>query len=129
MSGIIRKAGGIVILEKESKKYILLTKNKKYDDWAFPKGHIEMNEIPLETSIREIKEETGIDNISLIKELPMINYDIEGNKVILYMFMFKSDKEEIINEDGHESKWIDSVDVKDTLTYENQKNYYDKLSI
>lgn len=42
-------------------KKVLLMFNKKLNKWLQPGGHIEYNEIPTETAVRETKEETGID--------------------------------------------------------------------
>ena len=39
----------------------LLMYNKKLEKWLQPGGHIEGKETPIETCIREAKEETGID--------------------------------------------------------------------
>ena len=39
----------------------LLVYNKKLNKWLQPGGHIEKFETPIETCIREAKEETGID--------------------------------------------------------------------
>ena len=40
---------------------VLLMYNKKLNKWLQPGGHIEGLETPIETAIRETKEETGID--------------------------------------------------------------------
>ena len=60
---IKQKSAGIVIVREENDKllYLLL---RAYRNWDFPKGLIDGNELPLETAIREVKEETGIDDIS-----------------------------------------------------------------
>lgn len=42
-------------------KKVLLVFNKKLNKWLQPGGHIEYNEIPTQTAVRETKEETGID--------------------------------------------------------------------
>lgn len=42
-------------------KKVLLMYNKKLNKWLQPGGHIEYNEIPTETAVRETKEETGVD--------------------------------------------------------------------
>jgi 8-oxo-dGTP pyrophosphatase MutT (NUDIX family) len=39
----------------------LLIKHKKLGVWLNPGGHIEENETPEETALREVKEETGLD--------------------------------------------------------------------
>ena len=54
------KSAGAVIFKRTSKgiQYLLLFGDKI--GWGFPKGHIDGDETPKETAIREIEEETGI---------------------------------------------------------------------
>lgn len=40
---------------------VLLIKHKKLGLWLPPGGHIEANETPEETAVREVKEETGMN--------------------------------------------------------------------
>ena len=40
---------------------VLLLHHKKLGVWLYPGGHIEKNETPDQTVIREVKEETGLD--------------------------------------------------------------------
>ena len=44
---------------------ILLIHHKKFDKWMVPGGHIEPFENPIEATIRETKEETGLEFASL----------------------------------------------------------------
>ena len=46
-------------------KELLLVYNKRYGKWLQPGGHSEGDETPLQTAIREVKEETGIDIIPI----------------------------------------------------------------
>lgn len=41
-------------------KKILLVKHKKFNKWVQPGGHIEFDELPEETAVREVFEETGV---------------------------------------------------------------------
>jgi 8-oxo-dGTP pyrophosphatase MutT (NUDIX family) len=41
-------------------KKILLVLHKKFNKWVQPGGHIEDNELPEETAVREVFEETGV---------------------------------------------------------------------
>lgn len=41
----------------------LLLEYQTNDHWSFPKGHVEPGETEVETALREVKEETGLDII------------------------------------------------------------------
>ena len=57
-------AGGIV--EKDG-KFVAIVRNGIPD---LPKGHIEKGESPEDAALREVKEETGIGKLQIVKELP-----------------------------------------------------------
>ncbi len=40
---------------------VLLIRHKKLNVWLYPGGHVEENENPDETLLREVKEETGLE--------------------------------------------------------------------
>ena len=58
-------AGGIILNEFNE----VVVVNQNYDSWSLPKGHVEKNETILDAAKREIYEETGLQNISYIKDL------------------------------------------------------------
>ena len=56
------KSCGALVYRKRKEKYeLLLIKHKSGGHWSFPKGHVESGENELQTALREIKEETGLD--------------------------------------------------------------------
>ncbi len=57
---VIEAAGGIV--QNDENKYLFIYRNGK---WDLPKGKMEPGEQPDETALREVKEECGIQNISI----------------------------------------------------------------
>jgi 8-oxo-dGTP pyrophosphatase MutT (NUDIX family) len=62
----IEKSAGAVVFYKEKDgaiKYLLLKHTADY--WNFPKGLIEKGEKPEEAALREIKEETGLEELKL----------------------------------------------------------------
>lgn len=40
---------------------VLLRFHEKYHMWITPGGHVELNEVPEDTAVREVKEEVGLD--------------------------------------------------------------------
>ena len=56
---IIREFLSTVFVVKDNK--VLMTWNKKVNNWVPIGGHIEPNELPCSSVIREAKEETGLD--------------------------------------------------------------------
>jgi 8-oxo-dGTP diphosphatase len=56
-------ASAIIINEGK----VLLVYHKKLNVWLYPGGHIEENETPDETVVREVIEETGL-NVEIISE-------------------------------------------------------------
>lgn len=74
----------IFVIDNNDK--ILLMYNKKLNMWLQPGGHIENNELPHETAVRECKEETGID----VEIVNSINYkSINPNPVFIEHYINK----------------------------------------
>jgi len=51
----------VYIFSTEPVPRVLLLFHKKHQKWMQPGGHVELFENPVETAIREVREETGID--------------------------------------------------------------------
>jgi len=64
------------ITTNKKPKKILLLHHKKLGRWLQPGGHIEIFENPVDTAIREVSEETGLDISFLAKGIQII--DSEG---------------------------------------------------
>ncbi len=65
-------AGGVVFRRNKEIK-ILLLKNQK-GLWVLPKGKIDKDENLEETALREIREETGLSDLKIIKSLGKEHY-------------------------------------------------------
>jgi len=60
-------SAGAVIFRKENNKTYYLLLHYGAGHWGFPKGHIEGGEKEEDTARREVKEETGLENIRVLK--------------------------------------------------------------
>jgi len=67
---VIKAAGGLVI--NPNKKVLFIYRNNV---WDLPKGHIEKNESTESAAVREVEEECGIENSTIIQKL-IITYHI-----------------------------------------------------
>lgn len=122
---IIQKAGAIILSQKEPTHVALLYRSKQ-NDWTFPKGHVEIGESIVETTRREIMEETGL-NSRLIGELPLMEYNNQNNdRVVVSMFIMQSENDTTTKTEflGDKIIWVFYKDIADKLSYDNIKQYY-----
>lgn len=122
-------AGGIVL--NENNEIILVLNKLQY--WAFPRGHIEENETPLNAAIREIQEETGITQLELIKDLGSYTRKRlnEPKMMKSQMYLFKTTQIKLAPLDKQISdlKWVKREEVIKALTAGGDKKFFkSKLS-
>ena len=146
------KSAGAVIFRKEGEKnfYLLLHYNsarpeqKKGGHWDFPKGHIEEGESEIQAVKREIKEETGIDDIKIIdgfkewiKYFFRKTYGLSQEEkkkapwifklVIFYLVQTKTEEVKISSEHmGY--KWLSYEEALKQLTFKNAKEILKKAN-
>ena len=65
----LRSGVGIVVLNKDNKVFVAKRIDNPKNFWQMPQGGIDYNEDFLKAAYRELKEETSIKNVKLIKEL------------------------------------------------------------
>jgi len=66
-------AGGVVFRRRgDSVRYLVI--KDRYDNWGFPKGHIEHGEEPASAAVREIGEETGLAEVMLHGPVGVIDW-------------------------------------------------------
>ena len=62
-----KSCGALVYrITQSGQKELLFIKHRHGTHWSFPKGHMEEGESEVQTALREVKEETGSDILSLI---------------------------------------------------------------
>ena len=65
----MRLGVGIILLNKDNEVFVGKRKDNPIDKWQMPQGGIDDNEEPLDAMKRELKEETSIINIKILKEI------------------------------------------------------------
>ena len=93
-----RTYGGIL----KAKEYYALVQGRYTGKWSFPKGHSNEGENPIDCTIREVAEETGIEKLPEPIEYREVGY---GN---YYVFILK-EQIPLIPRDLKEimaSKWV-----------------------
>lgn len=122
-NGHIVTGGFIYALEE--KKFLVLH-HKDLDMYLYPGGHVDATDInPLEASIREVHEETGLYDLTelTISDNPLVPIDIDTHKVPYnkrlnlpehyhfdFRYLFVIDKIENVKIDTEEAsdyKWVD----------------------
>ena len=127
----LRNGVGIVLLNNKNKIFVAKRIDNPSDFWQMPQGGIDDGEDYFDAALRELKEETSIKTVELIKEVSnLTTYDLpdrllgiiwkgkyKGQKQKWFIVKFKGEENEINIKTKHPEfldwKWID---VKDLTT-------------
>lgn len=120
-------SGGIIFRFTKDKKdiEILMIQDSK-GRWTIPKGHIEPGETAKMTARREIEEETGLKNVSILTWLGKIHFKYRrADKLVLmttqiYLVQALDEHELPIGEKWMKGiKWFSFADALDAIEYED----------
>ena len=76
----MRQGVGIIVLNNDNKVFVGKRKDNPIDKWQMPQGGIDVNETPLNAMKRELKEETSIIKIVILKEIESwLEYELPPN--------------------------------------------------
>ncbi|WGI36742.1 NUDIX domain-containing protein [Mesomycoplasma lagogenitalium] len=84
---------GAIVFKKFKRQIKVLIVKQFNKFWSFPKGHVENDETHIQTAIRELKEETNLENVIIMEQYQYeTNYKLDNNndkKVILFLAIEK----------------------------------------
>lgn len=127
-----KSCGAIVYRKFHGNTEILLIKHVNSGHWSFPKGHVENDETEIETAIREIKEETGLDVIidPTFRETVSYSPRKDTQKIVVY-FIAKAKSYDFIpqEEEISEIKWVEIGRAASVLTYENDRSIVNRAKL
>ncbi len=120
-------SGGIVFRReaKTGNVQILLIQDAK-NRWTIPKGHVEVGEEPKATAEREIREETGLQEMKVYNWLGKVNfrYRREHTLVLMTMHIYLveglGDTDKLLPEDWlSDIKWLPASEAVDKIAYDD----------
>ena len=128
-------AGGVVV--GPGNKIVIV--NQNHDSWSLPKGHLDEGEDELAAATREIYEETGIQDITVIEELGSYTRstiakgglgDDPTDKKTITLFLCITNQSELnpIDTDNPMAEWLEISEVADRLTHTKDKEFFHSIT-
>lgn len=124
------KCAGAIIMNNNQEVAIV---NQNHDSWSLPKGHIDPGESKIDAAKRELYEETGIKNATLIKyigeygryKIGLDGKDDKSEHKTIFIYLFKSDQKilEPIDPDNPEAQWVPYQEVHKLLTHPSDRKF------
>ena len=104
------------LIRKNNK--ILVEKNNNFSYYILPGGRCEFNEASIDTGIREMKEETGLD-IKYVKSIGLIeNFFISNYNHKKYHELFMIHEYEFIDKNNYNLETINNIEDDKDAVYE-----------
>lgn len=140
-----RPCAGIMLLNKKGQVFVAKRIDTEIEAWQMPQGGIDDGENPENAAIRELEEETGIKNASIIDEYEgWLTYDLpdeligkvwkgryKGQTMKWYVMRFNGNDSEINIKTDHpefsEWRWANINELPDIIV-PFKRNIYQKLS-
>ena len=141
----LRTGVGIAVLNSNNQIFVGKRKDNPFDKWQMPQGGVEPDEPLLEAMKRELREETSIVNIEVLKEFNQwLEYELpenligkiwkgkyRGQKQKWFIVRFTGEESEININTKHpefiEWKWIDMNLLPDLIVNFKKHIYKDVL--
>jgi ADP-ribose pyrophosphatase YjhB (NUDIX family) len=120
-------SGGVVFRRTGGGLRFLLIRDP-YANWGLPKGHLEGAETPEQAALREVAEETGLENLAVVDRLPTIDWYFRDRGRLIHKFCHFYLVESLDGEPVPQTAegitaclWCDLGGALDTVTYANAR--------
>jgi len=128
-------AGGVVFRRDadSSVRYLLI--RDSYQNWGFPKGHLEAGEPPADAARREVAEETGLGDLLLHGPIQVIDwyFRFRGKTIHKYchFFLFESKQGDLVpqlDEGITDCMWRSLSESLETISYDNARGVLERAA-
>lgn len=119
-------AGGVVYRQSDGKTEVVLCGRQEERIWSLPKGTPNLGESLLETALREVREETGLE-VRAGEKIGTISYSFPRKGVLLHKTVHHYLMEPLGGSlEQHDTEydlvqWFTAEEACNTLTYPNEK--------
>lgn len=121
-----RSAGAVVYRRAGAARVYLLLKYPA-GHWDFPKGNIEKGEEPLQTMRREVREETGLTEITPFEGYRHVIeyfYMRDGRRIhkeVIFFLVESAQKNVTLSFEHQDYAWLGFAEAMKLVTYSNSK--------
>lgn len=143
------EAFGIVPIFATEPEHLFLLIQHQAGHWAFPKGHANPGESPMETARREFQEETGISDFQMLEEPSFaehysfvkreevvektVHYTVAKpgeviEKTVIYFLGFVNSMEVVLQEEEvQNSAWVSFEEATKLITFDENRRMFGKV--
>jgi 8-oxo-dGTP pyrophosphatase MutT (NUDIX family) len=129
-----RSAGGVVFRmaqapESGAPRPLFLLIRDSYQNWGFPKGHVERGELPEAAALREVAEETGLRDLMLRGQIETIDwyFRFRGQLIhkVCHFFLVETAQEQTApqrTEGITACRWATYDEARGAISYANARD-------
>jgi bis(5'-nucleosidyl)-tetraphosphatase len=124
----VESFGIVPFLNENGTWKVLLILHREGNHWGFPKGKANPGEIPLAAASRELKEETGLSVLKVLREDPLTEqYQFRRKKQLIiktvqYFPALVEGALQLQEEEIREAKWLTIQEAMQQLTFREARH-------
>jgi len=126
-------AGGVVVRMSPDAmgpaRPLFLIIRDSYDNWGFPKGHVEEGEPPEAAALREVTEETGLGSLTVLGSIASIDwyFRFRGRLIhkVCHFYLMETDRVDTVPQHAEgitACRWETYEDAAQLVSYANARD-------